>query len=199
MATAPKRGTMTESEYLEWEARQDTKHEFVDGEVFAMSGASSEHDLIAANLIRHFGNHLSGTRCVVRTSDMKLRSPRGNYRYLDMSVECDIAGRDRNTHFVDEPVLVIETLSESTRKTDERDKPLEYFNIPSLQEYVLIEQDFVKVQVLRREQNWRADTYFLGDDIRLDSIDLDLPVEDVYERVETAELTEWRSRDAEGS
>ena len=96
-------------------------------------------------------------------------------------------------------MLIVDVLSESTRQIDERDKPLEYFNIPSLREYVLIEQDFVKVQVLRREQNWRADTYFLGDDIRFDSIDLDLPVEDVYERVETAVLTEWRSREAEGS
>ena len=197
MVTAPKPlPRMTEAEYLEWEARQDTRHEFVDGEVFAMVGVSRPHVYIVANLMRDLGVHLRGTPCSPMATDFKVRSPRGNYRYPDVFVECERKGG--GTYHSEEPVLLIEVLSDSTRKIDERDKPLEYFNIPTLQEYVLIEQDFVKVQVLRRSQHWRADTYFLGDSIRFDSIDLDLPVEDVYERVETGELREWRERDADG-
>lgn len=195
MATARQQQTMTEAEYLAFENDNDheQRHEFVDGHLVAMVGAARPHVLIVASLMRHLGNALAGTRCAPMSNDFKVRSPRGNYRYPDIVVECAPSGGDR--YHSEEPVLIVEVLSESTRKADERDKPLEYFNIPSLREYVLIEQDFVKVQVLRRDENWRADTYFLGDVIRFDSIDCDLPVEAVYERVETDELAEWRARD----
>lgn len=196
METARQHRKMTEAEYLAFENDSDREQrcEFVDGRLVAMVGAARPHVLIVANLMRHLGNALAGTPCAPMSNDFKVRSPRGTYRYPDIVIECGGDGGD--TYYSEDPVLIVEVISESTRRIDERDKPLEYFNIPSLKEYVLIEQDFVKVQVLRREQNWRADTYFLGDTIRFDSIDLDLPVENVYERVQTAELAAWRARNA---
>jgi len=196
MATAPKQPErISEADYLDFENDNEQRHEFVDGQIVAMVGAARPHIYIVGNLMRDFGVHLRGTGCIPMSNDIKVRSPRGNYRYPDIVVECT---REKGgKHHTEEPVMIIEVLSESTRKTDERDKPLEYFNIPSLKEYVLIEQDFVKVQVLRRNANWRADTYFLGDAIRFDCIDFSLPVEDVYERVETDELRAWRTRPEE--
>ena len=173
-------------DYLAGEHTSEIRHEYVDGDVFAMAGASMNHNRVSANLIRHLGNHLAGTPCEVFNSDMMLKTTKSRYRYPDVVVSCD-SGND-NENFLDNAVLLVEVISQSTRKSDKEVKRLEYLQLPSLLEYVLIEQDFVEVEVLRRSDGWQPSYYYLGDEVWLESVDLQLPVVDVYERVVNGDL-----------
>lgn len=118
---------------------------------------------------------------------MKVKTPSGQYRYPDVLVACDSNFVD-NKQATQTPVLIVEVLSHSTRKADEKTKLLEYINIPTLQAYMLIEQDFADVRVLRKSDDWRTTHYFLGEEIDFESIDLTLPVADIYDRVENQDM-----------
>ena len=187
---------ITEAEYLKGELVSEFKHEYVDGALYAvngaMTGASRNHDHIVQNIARHFGNHLFNSHCAPRGSDTKVKTPTGQYRYPDYLVVCEESDDDQ--HYVQSPVLIIEVISDSTRKTDQQTKRLEYINIASLEEYVLIEQDFVNIVVYRKSDDWRPTHYFLGETVTFESIELTLDVADVYHRVENNELVEWRKQ-----
>ena len=88
-------------------------------------------------------------------------------------------------------MLIVEVISKTSRKTDEQHKFLEYINIPSLHEYVMIEQDYVDVTVCRKSEDWRAMHYFLSDDIVFESIDLSLPVTEIYHRVNNEDMLQF--------
>jgi Uma2 family endonuclease len=180
---------LSEKEYLDGEMVSDIKHEYVDGEVYAMAGASKNHERIAGNLFGEFRTHLKNSPCEPFGSDLRLRTPTGNYRYPDCMVVCEDDGLD--DYYTQSPVIVVEVISRSTRKTDEQIKRLEYINIATLKEYVVIEQDFVDVTVYRRSDDWRSTHYFLGDDITFESIDLTLPVAEIYHRVVNLDMEEW--------
>lgn len=184
-----KSARISEDEYLAGEAISETKHEYVDGDVYAMAGASMNHERIANNFIIKCGIHLANSPCEPFGSDLKLRTPTGNYRYPDCMVVCD--STTANEVYTKTPMIVVEVISRSTRKTDEQIKRLEYMNIPGLKEYVLIEQDFVDICVLRQSQHWQPAHYFLGDDITFESIDLTLPVAELYHRVVNQDMTDW--------
>ncbi|MFI3219955.1 MAG: Uma2 family endonuclease, partial [Methylococcales bacterium] len=121
-------------------------------------------------------------------SDMKLRI-NANFFYPDVMVDCLFDNSE--PYFTQTPIIIVEVLSKSTRKKDTTLKLLSYINIPSLQEYVLIEQDFVDVQVFRRNENWLVRHYFLGDEVTFESIGLTLPVEDIYHRVQNDDMLEF--------
>ncbi len=89
------------------------------------------------------------------------------------------------------PLIIVEVLSKSTRKIDHSVKRDAYVQIPSLEEYVLIEQDFVHVEVARRSDGWKSTHYFLGDDVPFTAIDLTLSVEEIYERVDNEDMNAW--------
>jgi len=95
---------------------------------------------------------------------------------------------DGNTHFSESPRIIVEVLSNSTRKFDKNLKRQIYQSIPSLEEYVLIEQDRVEIEVCRKSQNWQPIYYFIDDDITFESIGLTLPVLEIYERVDNQEM-----------
>ena len=172
-------------DYLNFEMSSDIKHEFIDGQIYAMAGVSANHERISGNVYRKFGNHLENSPCEPFGSDMKLRV-NSNFFYPDVLVDCKF---DNSTpYFSTTPVIIVEVLSRSTRKTDETLKLMSYINIPSLQEYVMIEQDFVDVAVLRRKDNWFTQHYFLGDVITFESIGLTLSVEDIYQRVDNEDM-----------
>ncbi len=97
-------------------------------------------------------------------------------------------------NFSTTPLIIVEVLSKSTRKTDLTVKLLRYINMESLQEYVLIEQDIVSVQVLRRTKNWLSEYYFLGDAVTFESIGLTLTVAEIYDRVDNADMREFRQQ-----
>ncbi len=175
-------------DYLTGELNSDVKHELIDGCVYAMAGASANHERISGNIYRKFGNHLENKPCEPFGSDMKLRI-NANFFYPDVMVDCHFDNSE--PYFTETPIIIVEVLSKSTRKKDTTLKLLSYINIPSLQEYVLIEQDFVDVQVFRRSENWLVRHYFLGDEVTFESIGLTLPVEDIYHRVQNDDMLEF--------
>jgi Uma2 family endonuclease len=185
--------SLSEEEYLANEQVSEIRHEFVDGQIYAMAGAGYNHNCISANVSSSFINHLRGTPCATFIADMKVRLGK-DYVYPDVLVDCGkMSGDDI---FANSPVIIVEVLSPSTRKTDTTTKLIRYLNLPSLQEYVLIEQDFVSVQVLRRSQPWQPDYFYLGDTVTFASIGLTLKVEDIYDRVDNKDMAEFRQQQA---
>lgn len=179
---------VSEEDYLQGELISNVKHELIDGCVYALAGASVNHERIAGNIYRNFGNHLDGSPCEPFGSDMKVKAG-SNFFYPDVIVDCRFD--ESQPYFTESPVIIVEVLSKATRKTDETIKLLSYINIPSLQEYVLIEQDYVDIQVIRRNESWLPRHYFLGDELTFDSINLTLPVEEIYSRVNNEKMLEF--------
>ncbi len=178
---------ISEQDYLEREKISETKHEYFDGEIFAMAGASRSHQRIISNLVIDIGTHLKNTPCEVFSSDMKVRADKGKkYFYPDVIVSCTKG--DGDSHFEESPRIIVEVLSSSTRKFDQTSKRLVYQNITTLEEYVLIEQDRVEIQVFRRADNWQSSYYYIDDDITFTSIGLTLPVLEIYQRVENDDM-----------
>lgn len=170
-------------EYLEREQEGATKHEFVDGAVYAMAGASGRHNLVAGNIFAALHNHLA-ERCRVFTADMKLRIKavaKTLFYYPDLMVSC--AAEDQTADFIEQPVLVIEVLSPSTERIDRTEKFDAYRRIPSLQEYVLADQDMPKVEVFRRRTAWAREEFYPDDGFTLESAALEMTVAQVYRRV----------------
>lgn len=176
---------ISEADYLDGEKISVIKHEFIDGYVYAMAGASKNHERITLNLASEFRSHLKGSPCEPFSSDVKVKVD-GAFFYPDVMVVCD--NQDSDPYYTESPVIIVEILSASTRKTDETIKRRAYQAIPSLKEYVLIEQDIVDVEVCRRSQGWVSEHYFLGDDITFEAINLTLSVADIYQRVENDDM-----------
>lgn len=193
MAQQHQRGSvgMTEAEYLTSELTSEFKREYIKGEVYAMGGAGYNHNCISANIGRKFGNHLEGIPCVAFIADMKVKAGE-NYFYPDVVVECGTMQGD--TYFLTSPVIIVEVLSSATRKIDTTEKLKQYIKLPSLQEYVLIEQDIVSIQVLRKDKWGPPAYYFLGDLVTFESIGLTLTVEEIYDRVDNADMNEFRQQ-----
>ncbi len=184
---------ISEQDYLEREEISEFKNEYFDGEIFAMSGASRNHQILISRIVQKFSNHLENTPCVVLSSDMKVRADKGKkYFYPDVLVSCTKS--DSNSHFEESPRLIVEVLSKSTRKFDQTLKRLVYQNIPTLEEYVLIEQDLIEIEVFRRADNWQSSYYYIDDNITFTSIDLTLPVLDIYQRVENDDMREFLAK-----
>ena len=180
---------ISEAEYLKNENLSDIKHEYFDGEIFAMSGAKANHQRITMNVGGEFRNHLKDTPCEAFSSDMKVRADNGKkYFYPDVVVSCNQEGE---SDFTESPRIIVEVLSNSTRKFDKSLKRQIYQAIPTLEEYVLIEQDHVEIEICRKNQHWKSTFYFLDDDITFESIGLTLPVLEIYQRVDNQELRDF--------
>tara|TARA_B100000745_G_scaffold72358_1_gene43390 strand:- start:536 stop:1117 length:582 start_codon:yes stop_codon:yes gene_type:complete len=180
MSIASKSKRLTPDEYLQSESARSIKHELIDGQIVAMAGASANHERICQNLSRKLGNHLEGQPCEPFGSDMKVRV-RDNFYYPDILVDCHFD--ESEPYYTETPVLIVEVISRSTRRMDEKHKLVEYLNVPSLQEYMTVEQDVADVTLYRKSDDWRSVHYFLGETIHLESIDLALDVKDIYQRV----------------
>ena len=173
------------AEYLLWEEQQEEKHEYVNGMIYAMAGATENHVDITTNLTVILSNHLRGKDCKLFPSDMRLNiASKKIYYYPDLLVTCD--ERDRfNKKQKNYPCLIIEVLSESTESKDRGVKFANYQTIQSLQEYVLISQWEQRVEVFRRsEKFWVLQTYTVGELIELQSINLQISIDAIYEDVD---------------
>lgn len=179
---------ITPEEYLSGELFSQCKHELIEGYVYAMAGASANHERISGNVYRKFGNHLESLPCEPFGSDMKVRVG-DNFFYPDVLVDCSFD--ESQPYYTQTPVIIVEVISRSTRKTDEQLKRLQYTSIVGLKEYVLIEQDFVDITVFRENDSWRPTHYFLGEDILFESIELTLSVEEIYHRVHNEDMIQF--------
>ena len=171
---------ISEAKYLEGEKISDVKYEYIDGDVYAMAGASRNHNIVSTNIARLFGNHLENTPCTTFVSDMKIKAD-GDFFYPDVLINCN--NDDGDDYYTNSAIIIVEVLSKSTRQRDKVTKMKAYKTIPRLEEYVLIEQDFIDVEVCRRKNNWTSEHYFLGDKVTFESLDLTLSVADIYQRV----------------
>jgi Uma2 family endonuclease len=177
---------LTVEEYLEAEESSDIRHEYVAGQIFAMAGASEEHNLIVTNIIAILRPHLRGSSCRAFVSDMKVKIKIRNaniFYYPDLIVTCD--PEDKERYFKTHPNLIIEVLSSSTATIDKREKRINYQSIDSLKEYVLIYQNQIKVEVYRQDDqgNWSTEVLGKEDKLHLNSVDLTLTMADIYEDV----------------
>ncbi len=173
-----------EADYLVNEAQSASKHEYVAGEVFAMAGASKRHGTLALNIAVALRQHLRGKPCAVWMADMKVRVHSDSaYYYPDVVATCDPhdLSPDAPKDFLQAPKLVVEVLSDSTEPVDRREKLLSYRRLPSLQEYVLVDQARAWVEVFRRTSTgWTQDIYEAGEEVRLASLELELPMAELY-------------------
>jgi len=176
-------------DYLQGELISDIKHEYIDGYVYAMAGASTNHGRIASNVAGELRQHLKNLPCDVLIADFKVNVNRHKFFYPDVVVICDSNNGD--VYYTEKPLLIVEVLSNSTQRKDRTLKRLAYQSLPSLQEYVLIEQDFVDVEVSRRSVNWDSHHYFLGDEVYFESLDLKLLVTEIYRRVDNEDMQEF--------
>jgi Uma2 family endonuclease len=178
----------TVEEYLEREERSETKHEFYQGEIFAMTGASFRRVKITQNLARSLGNRLDGKPCQPLGNEMRLSvNSIGLYTYPDFSIVCGEPMFDaRNPNTLTNPTLLIEILSPSTERYDRTTKFGFYRQIPTLREYVLVSQHEARIEIFRRDQeDWKfSDAVGLEATISLASVDCVLPLAEVYKGVE---------------
>ena len=195
MVLAKKYNLMSEQAYLDGELLSDIRHEYIEGEVYAMVGAHKYHNQIVMTVSNVFYNHLLGKPCQPYASDMKVKIDR-KYFYPDVMVDCSQVDAD---YYIEQPSIIVEVLSKSTRQHDKTVKRLAYFQIASLKEYVLIEQDFVEIEFWSRDENnyWQQSVYYLGDDITFHSIGLSVSVEDIYRQVKNEDMLEWWEKKAQ--
>lgn len=175
-------------DYLTDELSRDRKHQLIDGHIVMMAGASINHERISVNILTEFRNHLKSSPCEPLGSDMKVKIG-SNFFYPDAMVDCHFD--ESRPYYTESPSIIVEVLSKSTRRMDETRKKFAYINIPALQEYVLIEQEFVDIEVIRRSEGWVSKHYFLGDTVTLESIDLSLSVAEIYHRVNNEDMLEF--------
>ena len=153
--------SLTPDDYLRLEADSPTKHEYIDGEVFAMAGASDGHVTIAGNLFALLRSHVRGRGCRVYIADMKAHlEARNCFYYPDILVTCDPRDAETST-YKRFPKLIVEVLSNSTEAFDRGDKFTDYQSLDSLEEYVLINTRHQRVECLRRTPDnlWLLQTY----------------------------------------
>ena len=179
--------TLSVEDYLRGEAESEIRHEYIDGQVYAMTGASRAHGLIVAALAFALTPAARREGCQLFISDMKVRLEIGGqtlFYYPDLLLSCDKT--DREPYFSRSPGLIVEVLSESTERIDRREKLLAYQTLPSLREYLLVAQDRVHVELFRRADDWRVERYESGE-VWLDCVSASLLVADVYADVDLLE------------
>ena len=170
------------SQFMNWEADQEGRHEFHRGEVFAMVGGRRGHSRIIANLVRHLGNHLDGTPCQVFSEGMKVQIGDDTVLYPDVFVTCDQQFRF-DEQVVTAPTLVIEVLSPTTQGYDRSTKFAFYRRLQSLREYVLIDPDTKRVEVFRPAEDGHWKLFDMSDAPTLDlaSVDGRIALRDVFQ------------------
>lgn len=174
------------AEYLEIEETSgDVKHEYVAGEIYAIAGGSPEHAALTNALALVIGGHLRGGPCRTYSSDLRLSiAALDVFTYADLTVVCDPIERDPDspTH-VTNPSVVVEVLSPGTERYDREQKRLYYQQLESLQEYVLVAQDRRRIEVWRRDDAgaWQHSAHGAGESAPLDSLNLALAIDEVYD------------------
>ncbi len=190
MIANPSSSYTAPEDYLEKEEKSSTKHEYRQGQIYAMAGASNNHVLITLNLATMLRNHLRGSGYRTYVSDTKIQIESINtYYYPDITISCDQRGRAFE-NFLCYPCLVVEVLSSTTEAFDRGDKFADYRHLDSLQDYILISQSRINIECFRRniENQWVLHPYGEVDRFHLASLDFQCAVTDVYEEVDLSSI-----------
>jgi Uma2 family endonuclease len=165
---------------LENDNKSDTRNEYVNGLIYAMTGASRNHNRVSGRLYARLLQHLQGTPCEPFQSAMKAKIQRGNdvrFYYPDVQVtSVEEIDRFYNEH----PCLIVEVLSDSTQRIDRTEKRLAYQMIECLQEYVLLSQDSPYLEIYRRRTEWQRESFAGTESVILESVGLSFLVEEFY-------------------
>jgi len=185
MNTALQADRVSVEEYIEGEEHSQIRHEYIGGMVYAMAGGSSTHNLISGNFFAALHSHVRGGPCQVFMADVKTRLLIANediFYYPDVMVACD--ARDTDAYFKRFPKVLIEVLSDSTERTDRREKFGSYIQIETLEEYVLVAQDKMEVTIFRRANQWKGEVLRLPEqEAGLTSLGFKILLRDVYEGI----------------
>ncbi len=174
-------------EYLAMERSSETKSQYIDGEIFAMSGASRNHNRISSNLVRAIGNRLMNSTCDVYSSDMKVKIDQTKYTYPDIVITCEKEEfEDEEEDVLLNPLVIMEILSDSTEAYDRGKKFDFYQRIHSLKEYLLLSQHSCRVEKYVRQNSriWRYSAVQDADGIViLSSLKCELPMSEIYRNI----------------
>ncbi|BAZ81528.1 Uma2 family endonuclease [Sphaerospermopsis kisseleviana CS-549] len=185
MTLAQSHQYLSPEEYLEAEKSSPIKHEYIQGQIYAMAGASDAHVTITTNLVALLRNHIRGTGCRLYVADMKARIETLDiFYYPDLMVTCDPRDTDFE-YFKRYPSLMIEVLSPATEAFDRGDKFIDYQELETLQEYVLVSQNRQRVDCFRRNNQGRWELYIYrgNQQLELTSVNFNCLLTDVYEDV----------------
>jgi len=171
-------------DYLQQEQQDHIRHEYIEGQIFAMAGGSRAHNQITINLAALLRPISRGTNCRIYAADMKVAVAKNVFYYPDLVVTCQIA-QENSEYYLSHPCLVVEVLSPSTEHIDKREKLLAYQRIPSLQAYLIIAQDKLHVEQYWRDEqgNWHYDTYTEQEIVHLPCLNLEISMNAIYEDV----------------
>lgn len=176
---------ISEQDYLDGEKISDTRHEYVDGQVFAMAGASKRHNRIGLNIATALDAVGQEQGCEIFTSDIKVRLKwRKTYYYPDVIVSCE--ADDNDEYYLERPCLIVEVLSESTKNKDYQEKLLAYQTIPTLKAYLIVSQHKMNVDCFHKDAqgDWWVSHLTQADDLlELDCPAMNLSLETIYNRV----------------
>jgi Uma2 family endonuclease len=187
-AVAYQKRRYTVEEYLEMEKESTVKHEYYQGEIFAMSGAGNNHNKIFSNVFVEIGINLKGKACSPYGSDMRMNIPENTlFTYPDISIYCnDIKHIEIDEESFILPTVIIEILSPSTKNYDRGKKFTLYKDIPPLKEYIMIDSESVWVQAfyIDDENNWKLNEHKeISDTLNLISMGFDVALNDIYNHV----------------
>lgn len=180
---ATEKSLMSEREYLAFEEKSKIRHEFMDGEIYSMAGATRRHNLATTNISTELNVQLRDTDCEVYASDFRVRVRERHNVYPDVAVACDEILTDDTEVTLFNPIVIFEVLSKSTEKRDRGDKAEDYFKLGSLQDYILVSQYHVRVEHFSRQKNnvWTLKIYEdLSDEVELKSINCKISLKLIY-------------------
>ena len=178
---------ITPEEYLAGELISQQKHEYLDGMIYAMAGASEAHNIVVGNIFGALWQQLRNRRCRVLAADYKVRVQPGSgnfYYYPDVMVDC--AEYKPTSQYAEEPRVIFEVLSNDTDRVDRQEKWFNYQRVPSLDVYVLVDQFRLAVTVYRRTKNgWTTEVLAAAEDVlTLPTVACILPLTTIYERTQ---------------
>lgn len=183
MSSVLKPNRLTHEEYFALEQAEDQRFEYIAGEVFSMAGGSESHALIGANIIIGLGSALRGKPCRVYNADMKLYiHEHDKFCYPDVQVLCEQG--IRHEKYVENPVVVVEVLSDSTESYDRNKKFEHYRSIATLKYYVLVDQTCKHVELFEKESKDRWIVTYPKDHLDLQDLDIALDIEEIYRQVD---------------
>ena len=179
---------MTEEEYLAFEEASEQKHEYFQGEVFAMAGAGHLHNEIFSNLFGELTFHLKGKSCRPYGSDKRLKIPQtGLYTYPDISIYCNASTPFESSNNPKDPTVLIEILSESTKDYDRGRKFKFYREISTLKEYILVDSESISIEIFRLNSlnHWELEEYkSIEQNLVIPTLNVTIPLREIYAHTE---------------